>query len=603
MPNYSLVVDATYDPLSYAEISAPIKEAAAYHQALQDSYDKMQLATAMYAPYVKDDPVAKEMYDRYMGQLNSATEALLNRGAWGQRERLSQARKSYGEDMVPIETAFKKREAEAAAQAQGRARGLEFSRDAATSKLSYYFDNPNGGYQIADPKQITGILAASASAFTKQLRGMDENERAIFAERAGLPPSLIATVVNYGMSAQDIMNWRNHPYMVAMMQNALGSVGMTIDDHGNAVANDVWDVPSTNRVLNAAISGFAAGAGEDKVNITEDPEWAAMQRMNEIAARTAATAKEDYSEYPSASSDSFTLNNMKTNDSEFNAAVGTGKRFLKFDEKTQHFIRQGFDSESPYKYFNSSGKVMSYDEFYKANIGYTTSLAKQQAGLSSAADPNVMGTGTRQSAKDLLDAEWKTYSIALQNAGLKYDSKRKMWTTQSGARASGADVTQGYNQHIDKFVGKGHSVNNTRLQYNSLDNTFKNLGAYQVDSFDKNGRYRRKTNNAISLSSIPNIENATIGVDTSPGTEGFIIVAPNGDGNGMDTYHIPYDNIRRSDSIRQAYDAYKQALAMYGDSRYFPQDVRQHIDNMFKGLMLSMGQGNTVSNMSINGGK
>lgn len=598
MPNYSLVVDATYDPLSYAEISAPIKEAAAYHQALQDSYDKMQLATAMYAPYVKDDPVAKEMYDRYMGQLNSATEALLNRGAWGQRERLSQARKSYGEDMVPIETAFKKREAEAAAQAQGRARGLEFSRDAATSKLSYYFDNPNGGYQIADPKQITGILAASASAFTKQLRGMDENERAIFAERAGLPPSLIATVVNYGMSAQDIMNWRNHPYMVAMMQNALGSVGMTIDDRGNAVANDVWDVPSTNRVLNAAISGFAAGAGEDKVNITEDPEWAAMQRMNEISARTAATAKEDYSEYPSASSDSFTLNDVKTNESEYNRAVDLGKKYLKYSDSSQTFVRGYTGNDSNFKYYNPSGKVMSYAEFYKANLAEAQKIAKQVN-----SGTRVM-TPSSKTAKNYIDAEWQSYSTALTNAGLTYDSKTKTWVNSNGSRASVEDFTTGYNKYANQYVGKGHSVNNTRLQYGSLDNTFKMLGAYEVETFDKNGKYRHKTNHPVSLSSIPNIEHSVIGVDTAPNNEGFVIVVPAEDGkNGTITYHIPYDNIRRSNSIKQAYDAYKEALSMYGDPRYFPQDVRQHIDNMFNGLMLSMGQGNTVSNMSINGGK
>lgn len=606
MPNYSFVVDATYDPLSYEEIAAPVREAAAYHQALQDSYDKMQLATVMYAPYVKDDPVAKEMYDRYMANLNSATDALMNHGAWGQRDTLSQARKSYGQDMVPIETAFKKREAEALAQAQGRARGLEFSRDAATTKLSHYFTNPNGGYQIADPKQITGILAASASAFTKQLRSMSDSERSIFAEKAGLPEALIATIVQRGMSAQDIMNWRNHPYMVSMMQNALGTVGMSIDDKGNPVANDVWDLPTTNRILNAAVSGFAAGAGEDHVNIIQDPMWAEEQRMNEILAREAAkksTEKEDYSMYPSASSDSFTLNDVKTNEGEYNKAVNLGKKYLTYDNQHQTFVRGKFNDEGGLKYYTNDGKVMSYNEFYKANIAAAQKAVNQQNAQAGLGVRMPGGTPSR-SAKEYLDIEWKNYCEALGNAGLTWNAQHKYWANQSGGRASSSDFNHGYNKYTNQYIGKGHAVNNTRLQYNSLDNTFKMLGAYEVDTFGKNGKYLHKNNHPISLSSIPNIEHGVIGVDTAPNNEGFVIVVPAEDGkNGSLTYHIPYDNIKRSASIKAAYDEYKKALSLYGDPRYFPQDVAWHIDNMFNNLMTSMGQGNTVGNKTINGGE
>ena len=578
MPNYSLVIDATYDPLSYQEIAAPVKEAAAYHQALQDSYDKMQLASAMYAPYVKDDPVAKEMYDRYMGNLNNATDMLATRGSWGQRDMLSQARESYGVDMMPIELGFKKRESEAQIQAQGRLKGLEFSRDARTSPISYYFDHPEGGYEIADPAVLTNMVATQMKAYAEQLRSLNPEQQAIFAAQTGLPESLIATVVQYGIPAEAAINWRNYDFMRAIMRTALGSKGMTMDDNGYGVGNDTWSKDVTDRLINSMASGFAAGAGKDQVQVMQSPEWAFQADMAKQQAALAAKAAADTFGYGSPNDHSVTVDDSLTNGDELDKLINAGALLgFSWDENKKEFIAKG----------PSAGQMLG---------DYIPGLLSEM-------------TPFRRSASVIQkEIAQKNGWYQVGNSGTYYkDKEHKSRVTQN-------DWITEFNNLAHDVVGTYHTLQDVSLT--GYNDAFKSGVVYPVSKINKNGTYNINTDDKKTISSVlddKDVQNVQVTTSSTATNNGLMLIASKG--GKKQYYFVKTDDIQDPNiqasirALNEASAAREQTMKTYGwDSATWysmartnqvVQNIQGRYENAVNALQHSIGGSNSVSATSV----
>lgn len=573
MPNYSLVIDATYDPLTFQEISAPIKEAAAYHQALQDSYDKMQLASAMYAPYVKDDPVAKEMYDRYMGRLNSAADLLSNRGAWGQRDMLSQARESYGNDMMPIELGFKKRESEAQIQAQGRLKGLEFSRDARTSPISYYFDHPEGGYEIADPAVLTNMVASQAKAYAEQLRSLNPEQQAIFAAQTGLPGSMIATVAQYGIPAEAVVNWRNYDFMRAIMRTALGSKGMTMDDNGFGVGNDTWDKDVTDRLINAMASGFAAGAGKDVVQITEDPAYKYDQQARLKAMSSTGIEEGEgltFSQVPGMSYS--TINDptiLKENRSAVDAMHNRYSAYFNFGQTkkadgtmTDEVFYTGTNKtklpESGYQFVSTSNSSMYNGHLLYSKNAFMTEANKKYRPTSrykTSAEAEILSP----------TYQWnKLVQDLTAIPGVTYDDKGGIIKV-NGKQATIEAIEDRLNEWHNSQLPSRHHLMSTTLDKNNLNGNFKGLSGYEVKTFNKDGSYKKEKGitdgqaRPVSMNNvISNSTGVNVSFDTYRGKEGIMVQAVDKD-NKTKLYHIPLNDIPEVSTVRMNMTNYMNA--------------------------------------------
>lgn len=580
MPNYSLVIDATYDPLTYQEISAPIKEAAAYHQALQDSYDKMQLASAMYAPYVKDDPVAKEMYDRYMGRLNSAADLLSNRGAWGQRDMLSQARESYGNDMMPIELGFKKRESEAQIQAQGRLKGLEFSRDARTSPISYYFDHPEGGYEIADPAVLTNMVASQAKAYANELRNMSPEQQAIFAQKTGLPDYLIATVVEKGLPPEMIVNWRDYDFMRAIMRTALGSKGMTMDDNGFGVGNDTWDKDVTDRLINAMATGFAAGAGGDTVQIMQDAEWAWQADMAKQQAALAAKAGDgsDVFGYGSPNDHSVTIDDSLTNGDELNKLINAGALLdLQWDEDKHEFVH------------NHKFSAKNY-------------LGDYIPGLISEMTPG-------RSASTIMGEIAKEYDWYRNPKTGEYYKDRNY-----KVKVTDDDKAKAFTQKARNAIGAYHTLQDVSLT--GYNDAFKSGTVYPVSKINKNGTYNINTDDKKTISSVlddKDTQSVQVTVSSTATNNGLMLIATKG--GKKQYYFIKTDDIQDPNlqasirALNEASAAREQTMKAYGwdsatwysmaRSNQVIQNIQGRYENAVNALQHSIGGSNSVSATSV----
>ena len=563
MPNYSFVVDATYDPMSYAEIAAPIKESAAYHQALQDSYDKMQLASAMYAPYVKDDPVAKEMYDRYMGNLNNAADVLMKTGAWGQRDTLSRARQSYSTDMMPIELGFKKRESEAQLQAQGRLKGLEFSRDARTSPISYYFDHPEGGYEIADPAVMTNIVATKMKAYADQLRSLDPEHRAIFAAQTGLPESMIATVVEYGIPAEATVNWRDYDFMRAIMRSALGTKGMTMDDNGYGVANDTWDKNVTDRLIDYMSSGFAAGAGKDVVQVMESPEYKyAQQEKLKSMSGTGIEAGDGFTFAQVPGMSYGTINDpsiLQENREAVKAMEGRYSAYFNFGQ-----TKKPDGTMTDDVFYTGTNKTRLPESGYQfvstANSNtYNGHLLYSKNAFMSEANKKYRPTSRYKSSAEgeILSPSYQWDKMVRELTaipGVTYDSSAGVIKV-NGKPATIEAIEDNLNEWYNSQLPSRHHMMSTTMDKSNLNGNFKGLSGYRVQTFNRDGSYLKEKGDdgqarPISMNNvITNANGINVSFDTYKGKEGIMVQATDKD-NKTTLYHIPLNDIPEVSTVR-----------------------------------------------------
>jgi hypothetical protein len=94
MANYSLVIDSTFKPFTYQELAAPLDRMEAYHEKLNDEYDKLsQQADVLEAMGANDRDKNSGTYARYKAYSDKLRQEADNLYRFGlnteSRQRLS----------------------------------------------------------------------------------------------------------------------------------------------------------------------------------------------------------------------------------------------------------------------------------------------------------------------------------------------------------------------------------------------------------------------------------------------------------------------------------------------------------------------------------
>ena len=116
MANYSLVANSTFQPFTYQELAAPLDRMELYHEKLADEYDKLSSQADVLEAMGKNDKNsgAYSRYKAYSDSLRKEADDLYRFGLNTEsRQRLSDLRRRYNTDIVPIQNAWTKREKEA----------------------------------------------------------------------------------------------------------------------------------------------------------------------------------------------------------------------------------------------------------------------------------------------------------------------------------------------------------------------------------------------------------------------------------------------------------------------------------------------------------
>lgn len=151
MANYSLILDTKFKPFSYAEMLAPVAAATQAHQALEEEYGNLTTKANVWENMANEqtDPYAYKMYKAYSDDLEARAEQLMRYGLnASSRKGMLDMRARYSKEIVPIETAYKRREELAAEQRKAMLSNptLFYQRDAASMSLDDFIKNPSLDY-------------------------------------------------------------------------------------------------------------------------------------------------------------------------------------------------------------------------------------------------------------------------------------------------------------------------------------------------------------------------------------------------------------------------------------------------------------------------
>ena len=259
MANYSLVINSRFKPFTYQELLAPAMQMTQAHQAVEEAYADLQTKASIWDKMANEttDPKAHAAYKKYADDLESYAYNLSKYGLnTTSRKDMFDMRARYAKEIVPIETAFKKREEQAKEQRVALMNNptLLLSRRAAQTSLDDYLANPNLDYEVYSGAMLTQQVAQQAQAIAKELReakiaGKLDAYHNLFTQKYGFYPEEVLKAI------QNPNDPNNNKILGQMVDSAIASSG---------IAN--WaDQKTLDQARAFAVQGLWSGIGQTQV--------------------------------------------------------------------------------------------------------------------------------------------------------------------------------------------------------------------------------------------------------------------------------------------------------------------------------------------------
>lgn len=243
MPNYGLVVDSEYTPMTYEDYAAPFKDYAKVYNTMVDAYDALEMEANKWEKLANSAKDAQQyaQYKNYADSLREASNDLQTNGlSTKTRGTVSNLRKRYSSEIQPIEDAYTLREEEEKLQRQEMLHNpdIMYNRYANETglgdymsglpELSAYSGDKIYNYAAKAAGNIARIAREEAmsndpqkQAKWKSILGDEYYEKMI---RTGLTPADVLGAM-YNSKTGEI-NPQANEYLQSIMDNAVGMSGM-----------------------------------------------------------------------------------------------------------------------------------------------------------------------------------------------------------------------------------------------------------------------------------------------------------------------------------------------------------------------------------------
>lgn len=179
MANYSLIINSSFKPFSYAEMLAPVQAATQAHQELESAYSELETKANIWDKLASEtsDPKAHSIYQKYADDLNEQAGELAKNGlSPTSRQAMLNMKKRYTQDITPIENAWYRRKELMDEQRKLREQDstIMFDNDFRNMSLDTIMENPSIGYESLSGKDIAARTAAIASNYAKSIQNEPE---------------------------------------------------------------------------------------------------------------------------------------------------------------------------------------------------------------------------------------------------------------------------------------------------------------------------------------------------------------------------------------------------------------------------------------------
>lgn len=317
MANFNLVVNSKFKPFSYQELVAPVLIAAQAHQELENQYSELATKANVWEKLANEQPgsLASKMYQGYADDLNQRAEQLAREGLnVNSRKAALDMRNRYSKEILPIETAYNKKQEQVLAQrdAIGKDNSVFFSRNAANTSIDDYIKNPLLSYATLSGNQLAAQVAQGASAMAKQMRDNPEKWRSILGN------SYYEITRQKGFSTEAVLDAINNNEGAA--KELLNLVEGVVDSSG--VRN--WkDETALQTAYTAARRGLWSAVGETTYQNLEN--WRAKQAASLAAQKELARYKagnvEDEDRLPLNIKNIYSQRELKKQEKEYKDTV------------------------------------------------------------------------------------------------------------------------------------------------------------------------------------------------------------------------------------------------------------------------------------------
>ena len=215
MPNYSLVANTQFKARNFDDMIRPYAMYTQEYRAQEDAIADLATKADVLAGLANEqtDPIAYQKYKSFESDLNRQSDILLKQGLTPSlRANLQRMRKRYATEINPIKDAYNWKLQQIQQQAEGRARGVVYAGDAATTSLDEYIANPTLIYGSADSNAGYTRVANAAQAIAKglseaKISGKLDDYTKTLLIRSGYDANDITNSVNQAMSdLQGVLN-------------------------------------------------------------------------------------------------------------------------------------------------------------------------------------------------------------------------------------------------------------------------------------------------------------------------------------------------------------------------------------------------------------
>ena len=307
MPKYLVTNSSYFEPFTYEQLSAPVREMAQAHLASQDAYDTISTEAEALRRYIEQEPEdsnARAMYNSYMDKLTSLQNNLWNNGYNAQTRRdLSAARAGYASDISRLGNAIQTRQQRSAEywKTKHDHPDMIMGDDPGLAGLDNYLADDRYGqnYYSYSGHDFMNQVGADAKARASEMLKMPEvyNDPRLVGyleriEKDGFTSDEVArasaAVEAYLSGDAAALNGLDEP--TSILAGVLNSNIESTGARGN-VSNDEF-----RRLIRYGQAGLSQAIGKTSVDYMKDLQWERAQDIykmrlsHELSRRDAAAA-------------------------------------------------------------------------------------------------------------------------------------------------------------------------------------------------------------------------------------------------------------------------------------------------------------------------
>lgn len=406
MPNYGLVINSTYNPMSFADYAAPFEKYASVYKEMADTYDTLEMEANQWEKLANStqDAAQYQQYQKYANDLRIAANDLAENGlSTKTRSSISNLKRRYASEIKPISDAWDLREKERELQRQALLQNpdIMFSRDASNTGLSAYMNGTpalqtyNGARLYEYTSKAVEQLAQAAredlmanganSEWYKILGGQyyqkdnykgvtaDVIMQAMFDANSKIRPEANKYLKAIGEGAIELSgmrNWDNWNDVASRAYNYInqGLWGAVGTEEERQLSNKYWDYLMKKKEAEEGQPSYNLPYGERRsIYLAEHSSVAAKDVLNSITEKDSEgryKIKDNYKNYnitandlpksTAAFSESIVQQGVKTSRGEYNTIMEIYNTFHPESPITKENIQQKIDDGTIENFINSN---------------------------------------------------------------------------------------------------------------------------------------------------------------------------------------------------------------------------------------------------------